>query len=442
MKKISINGFAAAVLRSAGVAVFGIAVALPGVAAQPADATSGQALYADVLHFEQFGIHRFGSAGQNAALDWIADRLKSDGFTVEEQRFSVDRQYFLDDASLKVGGTTLTVMPQWWLPERAARFSLSAPIVREGDAAGKFVRVTIPYDRGAYLGARQRDAVAQAVQRHPAAVLLTIDHPSGEVFAYNVAQTDTPWPVPVILVAPKDVPMLEAAEKTGEPVTLSVNGHYEHNVPGRNIIGRLDRGKARTVVVSTPESSWFESTCERGPGIAAFLATASVAAQSLKDVNLVFVATSGHEVGHGGMEYFIRDKAPKPQDVAVWLHYGASLACYAQPADASRSSGARPINSDSRFLLMTDDVARYVEPAFKDVAAQHVTGPRASVGELRDIIGAGYSHVFGMAGLHPLFHTPFDNARMTSPDLPEPVVRAFVASLEDIVDSQRDGRKQ
>jgi hypothetical protein len=441
MKKFSIDGSAAAVLRSACAVAFGLAMALPCPAAPLAAGVSGQALYADVLQYQRFGIHRFGSEGQNAALDWMADRLKRDGFSVEEQKFSVDRQYFFDDASLKAGGKTLTVMPQWWPPESAATFSLSAPIAGEGesDAQGKFVRLKIPYDRGAYLGDRQRNAVAEVMRRHPAAVLLTIDHPSGQIFAYNVAQSDTPWPVPVILVAPKDEATLDSAEKAGEPVTLSVNGHYEHNVQGRNLIGRLDRGKARTVVVSTPESSWFESTCERGPGIAAFLATASVAARSLKDVNLVFVATTGHEIGHGGMEYFLKDQAPKPQDVAVWLHYGASIACYAQPAAQARSPGAGGVDGASRYLLMTDNLVPYVDSAFKDVTAQHVAGKAASVGEMRDIIGGGYAHAFGMAGLNPLFHTPLDNARLTGPDILEPVVRAFITALEAIVESQRDG---
>ena len=82
----------------------------------------------------------------------------------------------------------------------------------------------------------------------------------------------------MILVAPKDAGLLDAAERSGSPVTVSVKGRYENNVAGRNVIGRLDRGKARTIVVSTPVTSWFTSTCERGPGIAAFLATASLAA--------------------------------------------------------------------------------------------------------------------------------------------------------------------
>ena len=269
-------------------------------------------LYDDVKHYQSFGVHRYGTAGANAALDWIAGRLLVAGLSVEEQRFSMDRQYFLDSATVAIAGKTISVLPQWWIPEDKASFELSAPIARDGDAMGKFVRLHLPYDQGAYLSKNHRAAIAGALERKPAAVLLTIGHPSGEIFTYNVAQSDTTWPVPVILVAPNDESLLDAAEQAGAAVAVSIKGRYENNVAGRNVIGRLDRGSDRTVVVSTPVTSWFTSTCERGPGIAAFLATASFAARSLSDANFIFVATSGHEIGHGGMESFIRDKAPKP----------------------------------------------------------------------------------------------------------------------------------
>ncbi len=426
----------AALKRLALAAALGIAPAVPALAQPAPDPTSGAALYEDVKRYDSFGVHRYGTAGHNAALDWMASRLKAAGLAVEEQKFSMGKQYFLDSASLKVGGETLAVLPQWWLPEGAANFSLSAPIVREGDAEGKFIRLKIRYDQGAYLGKDQRAAVAEAMRRRPAAVLLTIDHPSGEIFTYNVAQEGEPWPVPVILVAPKDEAKLAAAEHLGKPVTVSVKGRYEHNVPGRNIIGRLDRGKARTIVVSTPVSSWFTSSCERGPGIAAFLATARVASQSLKDVNFVFVGTSGHEVGHGGMEHFIH-KAPKPDQVAAWLHYGASLACYAQPMDSAGAGPVPGVNSSMRYLLASTGMVPFVEPAFKDLPTQRLTGDKeANIGEMREIMGAGYTRAFGMAGLHPLFHTSRDRAAMTSPALLEPVVQAFVQALRTVAEGR------
>ena len=170
-----------------------------------------------------------------------------------------------------------------------------------------------------------------AFARRPAAVLLTIDHPSGEIFTYNVDQKAKPWPVPVILVAPNDQPLLDRAQQSGRPVSVAVQGAWRHDVPGRNVVARLDRGQnrggGRWLVVSTPVTSWFTSSCERGPGIAGFLAMARLATTRWPDADLVFVATAGHEIGHGGMEQFLHAGAPRTDATLAWAHFGASLAC-------------------------------------------------------------------------------------------------------------------
>jgi hypothetical protein len=398
-------------------------------AAKPADPLAGNALYEDVKHYESFGIHRYGSPGASAAMDWLSGRLRAAGLKVEDQPFSMERQYFLENATLTAGGKTVPVLPQWWIPEDKASFELTAPIAREGeDAAGKFVRLRIPYDQGAYLNKGHRDAIAKALDRKPAAVLLTIAHPSGEIFTYNVAQTDVPWPVPVILVAPKDEPLLDASSA---PVTVSVKGHYEKNVAGRNVIGRLDRGKDRTIVVSTPVTSWFTSTCERGPGIAAFLASASLA-KSLTGANFVFVATGGHEIGHGGMGYFLHDKAPKPDAGVSWVHYGASLGCYGRVRNGDRWVIQPQVDAQARGLGISESLVKTVEGPFRNIEATRFIGEKAAIGELREIHAAGYPDFVGMFGLHPLFHTPIDSSEMTGPAALEPVMAAFAATLKQL----------
>src|SRR5206468_8089985 len=140
-------------------------------------------------------------------------------------------------------GRTVAVMPHWWIPESHASFALSAPIVATGDASGRFVRVSLPFDRTAYLTPAHRAALDEAFARRPAAVLLTVDHPSGEIYTYNVDQKEKPWPVPVVLVAPNDRSLLDRAQQSGRPITVAVQGAWRHDVVGRNVVARLDRGR-------------------------------------------------------------------------------------------------------------------------------------------------------------------------------------------------------
>lgn len=397
------------------------------------DPMSGASLYADVQRYDSFGPHRFGSPGAGRALAWIAGELERAGLRVSSQDFTLPRQYDFEDATLRIDSETRPVVPQWWIPEEQATFSLTAPIAASdgGPAPGAFVHLALPFDRGAYLTGQHVEALANAFTRRPAAVLLTIDHPGGEIFTYNVDQKSRPWPVPVILVAPKDRPLLDRAQQSVRPVSVSVRGRWRRDAPGRNVVGRLDRGKGRWLAISTPVTSWFTSSGERGPGIAGFLATARLAATRWPAADLVFVATSGHEIGHGGMEHFLRDGAPRPDFTLAWAHFGASLACYIWHRDGERWITDRQVDIRQRLVLTSQAMEASVTRRFKDVVATPLVGSRAGIGELRDVLAAGYPRFFGMGGSHTFFHTPADSAATTGPEILEPVVRAFVETLDD-----------
>lgn len=403
-----------------------LAVLMTPSIAQAADPLSEEQMMADIKRYESFGVHRYGSPGATAALDWIAGELGKAGFKVNSQPFAMERQYEFGSGILKVGDKKLEVMPQWWMPEKEAKFSLTASIapqpVKPGDptvkAAGRFVRVDLPYDRGAYLNDDHRAKLYQAFGRDPAAVLLTINHPSGEIFTYNVNQSSRAWPVPVILVAPKDRAVLDAAEKAGTEITVEIAGAYKDALSSRNVVARLDRGKDKWLVVSTPVTSWFTSTCERGPGIAGFLAMARLAAKRFTNVDVLFVATAGHEIGHGGMSQFMTRGAPRPKETIAWAHFGASLACREQVA---------------KVVLSSTSLAPLVDRTFAGVQATRLTGSQAGVGEMRDVQGAEFPNFFGMAGSHLYFHTPLDNLSAVDPALLVPMATAFADTIDGVI---------
>ena len=195
---------------------------MPTPAPTPPAALSGHRLYADLQHYEAMGVHRYGTPGAGQAFDWLASELRAAGLAVRDQAFVMARQYELRSASLQMAGQRIDVLPQWWLPDASAIFALDAPILATGPAPGAFVRLNLRYDQGAYLNASHKQALQAAFDRHPAAVLLTIDHPSGEVYTYNVAQDDAPWAVPVILVAPRHGALLDAAQTSGEAIRLDI----------------------------------------------------------------------------------------------------------------------------------------------------------------------------------------------------------------------------
>jgi hypothetical protein len=393
------------------------------------DVLSGASLYDDVARYASFGLHRFGSAGDRATADWIAGEMKQAGFDVSFQPVVLGRQYVVEQASAEAAGTTVEATPFWWPPEDRASFRLSAPLARDGDAAGRILLLDLPFDRGAYLGPRHRAAISEVAAMKPAAILLTIGNPADDRFAYNVTQEDAPWPVPVIVVGAKSRAAFERALAAGTPVTFDVKGHYERDVAGRNVIAEIGTGRGPTIVVSTPMTGWYSCVCERGPGIANFLALARTVAAERWPAHFVFIATAGHEIGHGGMELFLKHGAPAPKDTLAWIHFGSSNACYGF-AKGARTD--RP--EEERYLVLSKSAVALTDEAFANVAAKRLVTEKQAVGELRDVHAAGYANFLGMAGRHRTFHTPSDDLGATGPEILEPVARAFVDAARKIVE--------
>ena len=415
--------------------LFGMMVTMMlGPASATEDFLAGSKLYADVARYASFGSHRFGSPGDRATADWIAGELQAAGFSVDFQPVILGRQYFVDRATAEVDGTTIEATPFWWPPEDKASFRLTAPVARDGEVAGKVLWVELPYDRGAYLGPAHRAAIAQAAARGPTAILLMIGNPGDDRFAYNVTQEDTPWPMPVMVVAGKDKSLFERAIAKGTPVTFDVTGRYERNVSGRNVVARLGAGKGPAIVVSTPMTGWYACVCERGPGIANFLALARTVAAEKLPGDFVFIATAGHEIGHGGMELFLKQGAPPPKDTLVWVHFGASNACYAWTTGPQGFSREDRVDDALRSIVLSPSATSLVGETFSAIKANRFVAEKQAVGELRDVHAAGYPNFFGMAGLHRFFHTPADDISTTSPEILEPVARAFAAAVRQAVE--------
>jgi len=149
----------------------------------------------------------------------------------------------------------------------------------------------------------------------------------------------------------------------------------------------------------TPRSSWWQSTAERGGGLVCWLETlrALIASPSRSDV--VFTASSGHEIGHLGLDDFMARRPGWEQPVAeagaVWVHYGANIGAVGGQLSIQSAS------DDLRALAATE-LTRAGQPP------DHIP-PETQVptGETRDIHRAG-GHYLTLVGSNPLFHLPQD----------------------------------
>src|SRR5262249_43959916 len=99
------------------------------------DPLAGSRLYADVQRYAAFGIHRYGTEADRLTTDWIADEMRKAGLAVDFQSFTLGKQYFVDRASVAIGGETVDALPFWWIPEDKASFTLTAPLAADDGGA-------------------------------------------------------------------------------------------------------------------------------------------------------------------------------------------------------------------------------------------------------------------------------------------------------------------
>ncbi len=72
----------------------------------------------------------------------------------------------------------------------------------------------------------------------------------------------------------------------------------------------------------------------------------------------------------------------------------------------------------------------------RSIRATRLVAEKQAVDELGDVHAAGYGNFLGMAGLHRFFHTPAADLRITSPEILEPVARAFADAVQKAVASR------
>ncbi|HSV01890.1 MAG TPA: hypothetical protein VLI41_01685 [Phenylobacterium sp.] len=393
----------------------------PGAAAPASSVFAIQPMTHDLDRYLAFGVKRSGGAGDQACGAWLEGELKTAGLRVERQVF--EAPYFeADTATLEAGGARAAVIPQPIVSPTgpgglagplAVRAPWTTPETRCDDA---IALVVLPYRRWSTATAPDvKGPALAAFAAGAAAVILVTTGPTGEAIALN-APAEPLFPGPVAILAPKDAAPFLAAGQRGERGRLTVAGHGGRR-PAFNLVGRLERGAGRPLVVSTPRSGWFGCAGERGGGVAAWLALLRWAPAALPRHDLVFLCTSGHEYENLGSGGFLAAAAPPPSETALWLHLGANVA--ARDWNALAALTPLPGADSQRILMVTEDLAGVAAEAFRGqpgLERPFIAHPGRSAGELTGILAKGYPRVAGVFGSHRFHHVASDDARCFAPE--------------------------
>jgi len=402
---------------------------------------AAETLMSHVRAYDALGVHRSGTDGDVATAQWMAERLGSLGFDVDDQSFVVQQVEPRDVGVTLADGSVVAGFPQWPVTPTAgrnvsARLVAYSPFLPPARMRGAIVVIDFPHRRpSAFMTPAYRDPVMAALAAGAAAVVGITQGPTGELIALNAPPDLAPFPAPVLLVAPKDATPLQRAAALEERATvrLEVEGPVQRTAC--NVVGRLTRPGRPLMVVTTPQSGGRQIRRERGPGIATWRALAAWAAVEPR-ASFVFAATSGHELDNHGAHRFLAAAAPAPGDVAVWAHLGAGFAARDWHEVGRHRLLPLPSADPQRFLAGTPDLVPILQHTFAGLPgleAVYTANVDNTAGELSEVLRAGYTRVFGAFGAHRYHHAEADRPSATSGAILQAAAYGFVAALQEIL---------
>lgn len=207
-------------------------------------------------------------------------------------------------------------------------------------------------------------------------------------------------------VKPFGVPVLQVSSTTREWLDGLVRAEADvrvvayatrANASADNIVAsvRGQRPDLAPVMVMTPRSGWWQCVSERGGGLACWLEIMRAVSQARPARTVRFLASSGHELGHLGLDTFLEQEPGLIKSAAAWVHLGANI-------------GAA--QGRLRLQASADDIATLaVDALTRAGAALAGRVPQGTVpsGEARNIHVGGGRYV-SMLGSGPYFHNPMD----------------------------------
>jgi len=385
------------------------------------ETSSPDRVAADLATYIGFGSKQSGGKGDTDCGLWLASELKAAGFAVEKPRLSVP-WFEPTECKIDIGGAQASLWPQPIVAPTPPH-GVRGPLVRvdsvgraSASLQGAIALVDLPYNRWSSALAKPiRHPIEAAFAKGAKAAVVITNGPTGKIIALNADGRSPMFAGPVGLLAPADAaPFLNAAiTHAAATVTLTGKGGRR---PAFNIIGKLDRGIGRWLIVSTPRSGWFGCAGERGGGIAAWLDLARRAPSMLPDHDIAFLCNSGHEYENLGAEEALKAVAPKPVETDFWLHLGANLAASDWHEGLFGLAPLAGVDSQ-RYLVVSRPLLPTARRLFAGLPGLESPYPsdKLSAGELSTIIAAGYPSVAGIFGLHRFHHVADDDARCVSP---------------------------
>jgi hypothetical protein len=368
-------------LRASGLCVLGTALHAQGDSLEPR-------VHEVLREYDAQGEHRTGSAVDRASGEWLRAQATRAGGTVQGSPFGLDR-FDVRAALLEVDGRRIEGLP-FFDGGVTTSAGISAPVGPAGIHVATANAAAVATE-GEFLSGERRAGRARAI------VVLTEGAVPGLVPS-NARHFTEPYGCPVLQVPASARSLLDDAAASGRSVRVVCEA-TRTRATSFNVIAECagrDRSQAPVVVI-TPRSGWWTCASERGGGLACWLEAIRAAAVARPARDVLAVASSGHELGHLGLDAFFHTDPALLGKAHAFVHLGANIGAGAPEA---RVAGVRLQSSDDGLV---ERVAAALGSAGAPIADRL---PRGQVprGEARNLHVGGARYVSLLGQGNRWFH--------------------------------------
>jgi hypothetical protein len=343
-----------------------------------------------IAAYDAQGIHRTATTVDEASARWLVEQATRAGAHAELEPFEIDRVDVVS-ASMTSGGGAVEGLPFFdagFTDGRGITGRIGAPATNPEIALVRLNAAAISSE-GRSIAALRRSTTLRAI------VAITEGaHPG--LTPSNAIDFKAPYGAPVLQVSSEHGAWLDTLARDGRDVTVVAQVTRTHT-SANNVVAAVPGIDATLapVVVMTPRSGWWMCASERGGGLACWLTIARTVAQRRARRSLLLVASSGHELGHFGLDAFLARRPDLITRASAWVHLGANIGAAGGAARVQAS--ADEIDEKATIALSS---------AHARVAARL---PRGTVpaGEARNIHVGGGRYV-SLLGSGPFFHSVED----------------------------------
>jgi len=339
--------------------------------------------------YEEQGFHRTGTTVDRASGDWLAGEVRRIGVEPTREEFSLSRvdpvAAYLVAKDRRIEG--LPLFDGGFTDQEGIAGTLGN--LNGGASMGLAEIPPNAAESGALGDARRHN-------RHRAIVVVTRGARSG-FCPSNAESFLRPFGPPVLQVASDEAPFLADCVRQGSNALLTA--HVERvqarafNVVA--VVSGTDKAAA-PVVVMTPRSGWWWCASERGGGLACWLEIMGAMRDAKPFRDVVFVASSGHEIGHRGIDDFIERRPGIVSRAKAWIHLGANIGAAQEPGNCLQAS------DDEMQPMMTQAMAKIGLRIDQRVPPGKM--PRGEAGNIH----SGGGRYISIIGNNALFHNTSD----------------------------------